>query len=80
MILWWVIIRNFVFVFFFNSKSILQNFSTLFSSNAASTSSKIHIGDGLIKKIENINEIAVSAFSPPDSKLIDDNFFPGGLA
>ena len=42
----------------------------------ASTSSKIHIGEGLIKKIEKIREIAVSVFSPPESKLIFDKFFP----
>ena len=69
-----------VFVLFFNSAKILQNFSTLISSNAASTSSKIQIGEGFIKNIENIKEIAVNVFSPPDNKLMFDNFLPGGLA
>ena len=67
-------------VSFFNSKRILQNFSTFGSSSAASTSSSIHIGEGLMRKIEKISEIAVRAFSPPDSRLIDESFFPGGLA
>ena len=54
--------------------------STLASSKAASTSSRMHNGEGLMRKMENIKAIAVSVFSPPDSKLILVNFFPGGLA
>ena len=38
------------------------------------------MGEGLIKKIEKINEIAVNVFSPPDNKLMLDSFLPGGLA
>ena len=40
----------------------------------------MQIGEGFIKNIENIREIAVSVFSPPDNKLIFDNFLPGGRA
>ena len=68
-ILLWVIIKNFVWVFFFNSSRIKQNFSIFLSSKAASTSSKIQIGDGFIKKIEKINAIAVKVFSPPEAEV-----------
>ena len=73
-------IRNLVFVSFLIKSIISQNFSTFTSSNAASTSSSIHNGEGFIRNIEKIKEIAVSVFSPPDNKLILVNFFPGGLA
>ena len=56
---------------FFNLSSVC----ILISSSAASTSSKIQIGDGLIKNIENMREIAVKVFSPPDNKEREDNFF-----
>ena len=54
---------------FFSSSKSLQNFWTLISSSAASTSSRIQIGDGLIKNIENIREIAVNVFSPPEAEV-----------
>ena len=59
--------------------SKLQNLSTFASSSGASTSSRIQIGDGLVKKTANISDKAVNACSPPDNKVIDCNLFPGGL-
>jgi ABC-type dipeptide/oligopeptide/nickel transport system ATPase subunit len=56
-----------------------QNLVTLASSSGASTSSKIQIGAGLVKKTANIKDNAVKACSPPDNKEIDCNLFPGGL-
>ena len=58
----------------------LQNLSIFTSSKGASTSSNIQNGDGFSENSANTNDNAVNAFSPPDSKLIDVNFFPGGLA
>ena len=34
----------------------------------------------LSSETEKIKEIAVSAFSPPESRLIDESFLPGGRA
>ena len=70
---------NFVSVIFVNSSINEQNLVTFASSSGASTSSRIQIGAGLIKNTANIKAIAVKACSPPDSKVIDCNFFPGGL-
>ena len=52
-----------------NSSSKLQNLVTLASSKGASTSSKTHIGAGLVKKTANIRDKAVKAclaIKPPD--------------
>ena len=61
-----------------NSSSKEQNLVTLASSRGASTSSKTHIGDGFTKNTAKIKDNAVSACSPPESKVIDCNLFPGG--
>ena len=58
----------------------LPNVSTLASSKAASTSSNTQNGDGFDLIIANNKLIAVSVFSPPDSKVILVNFLPGGEA
>ena len=55
-----------------------KNLVTFASSKGASTSSKTQIGDGLVKKIAKIKDRAVNACSPPESKVIDCNLFPGG--
>src|SRR5699024_11835399 len=60
--------------------NIFGNRTTLASSSAASTSSNIQKGTGLTFKMENKSAIAVSARSPPDKRLSDFSFFPGGLA
>ena len=57
-------------VVFENSFKYLANLSTLAISNAASTSSKIHIGTGRTFKIANKHEIAIKAFSPPENNVI----------
>ena len=54
-----------------------QNFSTLLSSKAASTSSSTQIGDGLVKKTAKIKDRETRPFSPPDKEDISINFFPG---
>ena len=72
-------IINRVLVIFVNSLRRLQNLVTFASSSGASTSSRTHIGDGLLKNTANIKDRAVSACSPPDSNVIDCNLFPGGL-
>ena len=74
-----MIITNFVSVTLDSSSNREQNLVTFASSNGASTSSKIQIGEGLIKKTANIKAIAVSACSPPESNVIDCSFLPGGL-
>ena len=66
-------------VIFVRSSSKELNLVTFASSNGASTSSSTHIGAGLIKKTAKINANAVSACSPPDNKVIDCSFLPGGL-
>ena len=76
---WWVIITNLVSVIFVNSLRREQNLVTLASSKGASTSSKIQIGAGLVKKTAKTKDKAVKACSPPDNKVIDCNLFPGGL-
>ena len=72
-------IINLVVVIFVSSSSKLQNLVTLASSSGASTSSRIHIGDGFVKKTAKIKDKAVNACSPPDNKVIDCSLFPGGL-
>ena len=62
-----------------NSFNKLQNLVTFESSKGASTSSNTQIGEGLVRKTAKINERAVKACSPPESKVIDCNLFPGGL-
>ena len=52
--------------------------STFASSRAASTSSNKQNGIFLIFKTANSRLIAVRVFSPPDNKLIEVIFFPGG--
>ena len=51
---------NLVFVIFMSSSSKPQNLVTLASSKGASTSSKTHIGEGLVKKTAKIKDSAVS--------------------
>jgi len=62
---------NLVFVILISSSSKPQNLVTLASSKGASTSSKTHIGEGLVKKTAKIKDSAVKACSPPDNKVID---------
>ena len=69
--------RNLVFTFDEISSIRSQNFSTLLSSRAASTSSRTHIGEGLVKKTAKINDKETKPFSPPDKDDISINFFPG---
>ena len=52
----------------------------LASSSGASTSSRMQKGDGLYWKIANSSEIAVSAFSPPESSITFCRRLPGGWA
>jgi hypothetical protein len=51
----------------------------LASSSGASTSSSRQNGAGLSWKIANTSAIAVSAFSPPDSRWMVLFFLPGRL-
>ena len=62
-----------------SSSKRMQNLFTFASSNGASTSSSTQIGEGFVKKTANINDNAVKACSPPDSRVIDYNLLPGGL-
>ena len=57
-----------------------QKRSVLESSSGASTSSSRQNGAGLSWNIANTSEIAVSAFSPPDSRWMLLFFLPGGCA
>ena len=50
-----------------NSRSTLQNRSTLASSSAASTSSRMQNGLGLLLKMLINRATAVMVFSPPES-------------
>ena len=52
----------------------------LASSSGASTSSRMQNGEGLYWKIANRSEIAVSAFSPPESSITFCRRLPGGCA
>ena len=52
----------------------------LASSSGASISSSRQNGLGRYLKIANINDIAVSAFSPPDSNWTFCSRLPGGCA
>ena len=61
-------------------RSKSQKRDTFESSSGASTSSKIQIGDGFVKKTAKIIANPVNACSPPDNKDRDCNFLPGGLA
>ena len=61
-----------------NSLKYLAKRSTFAISNAASTSSKIHIGIGRTRKIANKHEIAIKAFSPPENNVIFWTALPGG--
>ena len=76
---WCVIIINLVSVIFVNSSNREQNLVTFASSSGASTSSKIQIGAGLVKKTAKTSDNAVKACSPPDNNVIDCNLLPGGL-
>ena len=58
----------------------LANRSTLTSSKAASGSSKMANGTGRTFKMANSSAIAVSAFSPPESRLSCWLRLPGGCA
>ena len=53
------------------SSNKAQNLVTFASSRGASTSSKMQIGAGLVKKTANIRDKAVKACSPPDRRVID---------
>ena len=74
----WVITINCVFSL--NSFKNLPKLSTFTSSSAASTSSSIQNGTGLVSSIANNSDIAVKVFSPPDSKDICFSVLPGGKA
>ena len=50
------------------------------SSSGASTSSRMQKGEGLYWKIAKSSEIAVSAFSPPESSITFCRRLPGGCA
>ena len=54
------------------SLTISQNLPTFASSSGASTSSKIQKGAGLSVKRENKIATAVSAFSPPDKRFMEE--------
>ena len=69
-----------VSVFWCICASMVQNRSTLASSQGASTSSRTHTGAGLVRNTAKIKAIAVKACSPPDIKLICSIFLPGGQA
>ena len=56
------------------------NLSTFASSNAASISSNTQKGLGFTNNIPNNKDIAVKAFSPPESNDRLCSFFPGGCA
>gem|GEM_PF-6010366 len=60
--------------------TISQKRSVLLSSSGASTSSSMQNGAGLSWNIENTRAIAVSAFSPPESRWMVLFFLPGGCA
>ena len=64
---------NLVLVILVNSSSRLQNLVTFASSNGASTSSKTHIGDGLVKNTAKIyNEILALPLFPGITKKHQD--------
>ena len=74
----WVIKIN--WDLFFNFVMYWPKVSTLASSKAASTSSRMQNGAGLDFMIAKSKLIAVKVFSPPDKAEILFNFFPGGEA
>ena len=74
----WVITIN--CVLFLNSFKNFPKLSTFTSSSAASTSSKMQNGTGLVSNIANKSDIAVNVFSPPDKSEICLSVFPGGSA
>ena len=61
-------------------RSSSQKRETFESSRGASTSSKMQIGDGFVRKTEKIMASPVRACSPPDKRDKDCSFLPGGLA
>ena len=76
-ILLWLMNRNWVCCDIFVTS--LQKRSVLASSSGASTSSSRQNGAGLSWNIENTSAIAVSAFSPPESRWMVVFFLPGRL-
>ena len=72
----WVIIIN--CDLYFRVYRYFPKTSTLASSRAASTSSKITNGTVLTFRIANNHDIAVPVLSPPENRVIELNFFPGG--
>ena len=56
------------------------NLTTFMSSRGASISSMTQKGLAFIRKSANKSDIAVIAFSPPESSDMFCSFFPGGLA
>ena len=54
-----------------SSSKRLQKRVTFASSKGASTSSRTHIGEGLVKKTAKTKDKAVSACSPPERRVID---------
>src|SRR5213594_977075 len=77
-ILLWLMNRNWVSPDIFLTRS--QKRSVLASSSGASTSSSRQNGAGFSWKKENTKAIAVSAFSPPESRWMVVFFLPGGRA
>ena len=56
------------------------NRNVLASSSGASTSSSMQKGEGLYKYMANNKAMAVSAFSPDDSCVMEIGFLPRGCA
>src|SRR3954462_5085893 len=77
-ILLWLMNRNCVCADMRFTRS--QKRPVLVSSSGASTSSSRQNGAGLSWNIENTSEIAVSAFSPPESRWMLALRLPGGCA
>ena len=63
-----------------NSSTIRLNRPLLASSSAASTSSRMQNGLGLLLKMLISSAMHVIVFSPPESWLIVAGFLPGGWA
>src|SRR5262249_39116987 len=77
-ILLWLMKRNWVWSAIFRTRP--QNRSVLVSSSGAPPSSSRQNGAGFSWTSANTSEIAVSAFSPPESRWIVEVRFPGGWA
>ena len=58
----------------------LANLSMFMSSRAASTSSSMQNGVGVVLSTANMRAMAVMVFSPPDIRLMFCSFLPGGWA